>query len=493
MTTPRDISENILPCTATLRDVFERLNRGIQGVVFLVDDEGVMSGLMTDGDARRALLSGLSLEAPVTGHMNRQFSVGQAAASRQDNLQLLNERVRHLPIVDSRGRPVDLISWAELWRVPVMEPSLGGNELKYVSDCIASGWISSQGQYVRQFEEAFAKFHGLPSALTVANGTVALHLALVALGIGPGDEVIVPDLTFAASANVVIHCGATPVLADVLPETWTLDPADFERKITSRTKAVMPVHLYGHPCDMDPIMAVARKHGLYVVEDSAEALGARYRGHLTGTVGDVGCFSFFANKVITTGEGGMVIARDQELMRKMTILRDHGMEKSRRYWHLVPGFNYRMTNLQAAIGLAQMERLEHFLSRRDEIVARYDSQLGKLPGIVLPPRASWARNIHWLYSILINPEEAHIDRDGLSARLAGYGVETRAFFYPLHVQPPYLHKDAAAFPVTTDVSARGLSLPTANDIRDADVDRVCNAISDILRTAGAVQESTKLK
>lgn len=481
MSSRRDISENILPLTATLKDVLERLNHGIQGVVFIVDGTGAMTGLFTDGDARRALLAGSSLTDPAEQHMNRKFAAGKADASRQENLQLLNERVRHLPLLDEAGRPVDMITWAELWRLPVMEPSLGGNEMKYVSDCLVSGWISSQGPYVRRFEESFAKFHGVEHALTVSNGTTALHLALAALGIGPGDEVIVPDLTFAASANVVIHCGATPVLCDVAPETWTMDPADVARKITPRTKAIMPVHLYGHPCDMDPIVAIAREHSLFIVEDNAEALGAEYRGQKTGTIGDVGCFSFFANKVITTGEGGMVICKDPALFQRMQVLRDHGMEKGRRYWHVVPGFNYRLTSMQAAIGLAQMERLEYFLTRRDEIVARYDAALSQVPGIILPPRAEWARNIHWLYSILVDPDQAGITRDALSARLAELGIETRAFFYPLHIQPPYLDSDA--FPITTDISARGLSLPTANDIRLEDVDRVCAAIADIVRTA----------
>ena len=485
MSQPRDISRNLISHRATLRDVLERLNKGIHGVVFVVDGDGVMQGLFTDGDVRRALLAGQTLADSAEAAMNRKFTAGHVASPREVNLALLSNRVRHLPLLDEAGRPVDMISWSELWTLPVMEPSLGGNELKYVSDCIASGWISSQGQYVRRFEEAFSRFHGVDHALTVSNGTTALHLALVALGIGPGDEVIVPDLTFAASANVVLHCGATPVLADVCRDTWTLDPEDFERKITSRTKAVMPVHLYGHPCDMDPIMEIAREHGLRVVEDNAEALGATYKGAKTGTIGDVGCFSFFANKVITTGEGGMVVTRDAELAKRMMVLRDHGMEKGRRYWHVVPGFNYRMTNLQAAIGLAQMERLESFLARREAIVARYDEHLSKVPGIELPPRKSWARNIHWLYSVLVDPAEAGIDRDHLARKLAERGIETRGFFYPLHEQPPY--RSDEAYPVTTEVSSRGLSLPTANDILIEDVDRVCHGIAEVVQTGKVLQ------
>lgn len=486
MNKSRDISQNILPVCSSLREVLARLNQGIEGVVFVVDASGAMVGVFTDGDTRRALLSGAVMDDPAEVHMNREFVSGRSSATRQQNLSLLTGKVRHLPLLDDNGRPTDMITWAELWRLPVMEPSLGGNELKYVSDCISSGWISSQGTYVRRFEEEFAAFHGVPHAISVCNGTAALHLALLARDIGPGDEVIVPNLTFAASANVILHCGATPVLADVTPDTWTLDAGHVRKLITPRTRAIMPVHLYGHPANMDPLLELAEHHGLFIVEDNAEALGAEYRGRKTGTMGDTGCFSFFANKVITTGEGGMITCRDEALARKIQILRDHGMEKHRRYWHLVPGYNYRLTNLQAAIGLAQMEQLQQFLSRRDEVVARYDSALKHVPGITLPPRAPWARNIHWLYSILVDEDDAAIGRDQLALRLQEHGIETRPFFHPLHIQPPYQPYAKESYPVSVDLAARGLSLPTANDIQDADIDRVCSAISDIVRNARAL-------
>ncbi len=479
MTAPQDISRNILPLRSTLREVLERLNAGVQGVILMVDDTGRLRGLFTDGDARRALLGGAALDAAAEAHMNRRFTSGRAGVSRQENLKLLTEKIRHLPVLDEAGRPVELISWAELWRLPVMEPSLGGNELKYVSDCIASNWISSQGKYVTSFEEAFRNFIGSDHALCVSSGTTALHLALAAMEIGNGDEVIMPDLTFAATANVVIHLGGVPVLADVNRTTWTLDPDEIESKITARTRAIMPVHLYGHPCDMDPILEIAARHRLKVIEDCAESLGARYRGRQTGTMGDVGCFSFFANKVITTGEGGMVTTADPDLHRKMLILRDHGMSKEKRYWHLYPGYNYRMTNMQAAIGLAQMERIGDFLEHRGRVVARYNEHLARLAGILLPPCAPWAYNIYWLYSIVIDEAEAGITRDELAAKLAERGIETRPFFYPVHVQPPYIPYAKGDFPVTEWLSARGLSLPTANDIRLEDVERVCGAIEEI--------------
>ncbi|MEQ1861197.1 MAG: aminotransferase class I/II-fold pyridoxal phosphate-dependent enzyme [Chthoniobacteraceae bacterium] len=474
----KDIQRNLLPLTARLREAMELLDAGVSGAVFVVDSDGVMQGIFTDADVRRALLAGAQLEDESARWMNRKFTAGRASATHEDNLRLLSKSIRHLPILDDAGRPVEFLSWAEIWKLPVTQPSLGGNELKYVSDCIATSWISSQGGYVTQFEQAFARFHDVPHALTVSNGTTALHLALVALGIGPGDEVIVPDLTFAASANVVIHCGAKPVLADVDARTWTLDPADFARKITPRTKAVMPVHLYGHPCDMDPIMEVARLHRLFVVEDCAEALGARYKGRLVGTFGDAGCFSFFANKVITTGEGGMVFTRDVALHQRMNVLRDHGMEKGRRYWHIHPGFNYRMTNIQAAIGLAQMERIDFFLERHREIARHYSERLRGLPGITLPPAESWAENIYWLYSILIDEARAGLTRDALVRYLAEHGVETRNLFYPLHIMPPYPHE--GDLPVSTQLSARGLSLPTSKDLEPAQIDRVCDAIAQAL-------------
>ncbi len=484
----KDVSANLLGMSATLRDVLTLLNSGVFGVVFVVSDDGVMQGLLTDGDVRRALLYGASLSDAAERFMNRDFTSGSTKFSRQENIRLLTERVRHMPILDEDGRPVEMISWAEIWRLPVMEPSLGGNELKYVSDCIASNWISSQGEYVNRFEQIFRDYVSVDFSLSTTSGTTALHLALMGLGVGPGDEVIVPDLTFGASANAVIHCGAKPVFADVDRNTWTIEPSAIAAKITQRTKAIMPVHLYGHPCDMGPILDIAGRHRLFIVEDCAEALGAEYQGKKVGGLGDAGCFSFFANKVITTGEGGMVTTNNRKLYEKMVSLRDHGMSKEKRYWHLYAGFNYRMTNLQAAIGLAQMERIEDFLKYRLDVVARYNQHLCKVPGICLPPAAEWAKNIYWLYSVIVDEHASMVDRDVIAARLADRGIETRPFFYPLHGQPPYRGDATDSYPVTEWLAPRGLSLPTANGIGLDEVDRVCAAISKIVSDARLIQK-----
>jgi perosamine synthetase len=281
---------------------------------------------------------------------------------------------------------------------------------------------------------------------------------------------------------VVVHAGAVPVFVDIDPITWTMDPNALEAAITPRTKAVIPVHLYGHPCDMDPIMALAQRHNLKVIEDCAESLGAEYRGRKVGLIGDVGCFSFFANKVITTGEGGMVATASAELAAAMAVLRDHGMAPGRRYWHLAAGFNYRMTNLQAAVGLAQLERIDVFLERRADLVKRYNAYLTGFDGLQLPVQAPWARNIHWLYSVAVRPERLGMSRDQLAGRLQERGIETRPVFHPLHDQPAYTTGITHPCPVTADIAARGLSLPTGNEMTGADVDKVCEALTSIMRT-----------
>lgn len=365
--------------------------------------------------------------------------------------------------------------------IPISEPDLSGNELKYVTDCVTSGWISSIGKYVTAFEETFARWCGATEGVATMNGTVALHLALHALGIGPGDEVIVPTLTFAASANAVAYTGARPVFVDSEYETWNLDPADVERKITPRTKAIMPVHLYGHPARMDEIMAIAERHRLLVVEDAAESHGAEVNGRRVGSIGHAGCFSFFGNKNMTTGEGGMIVTSDAALAARMRMLRDHGMTKEKRYWHVELGFNYRMTNLQAAVGLAQTERADWILARKRQIAQRYAANLKDEPGLTPSPEASWAKSSFWMFSLLVDEREFGCSRDELMARLREAGVDSRRFFYPMHTMPAYQRDER--HPVAEDLGQRGINLPSSVRISDADIDRVCAAIVRIGREA----------
>ncbi|MEM4522680.1 MAG: DegT/DnrJ/EryC1/StrS aminotransferase family protein, partial [Nitrososphaeria archaeon] len=260
----------------------------------------------------------------------------------------------------------------KLYNYPVAEPEIGDEELKNVIEAVKSGWVSSKGRFIDEFESSFAKYVGVKYGIATSNGTAALHLALAGLNIGSDDEVIVPDLTFAATINAVLYTRAKPVIVDINPEYWCIDPTKLEKAITSKTKAIILVHLYGHPCDMEPIMEIAEQHNLYVIEDVAEAHGAEYKGRKVGSFGHISCFSFYGNKVITTGEGGMCLTNDREIAERIKILRDHGMSPEKRYWHDVIGFNYRMTNLQAALGLAQLGKIERFIEKKREIAKKYE-------------------------------------------------------------------------------------------------------------------------
>jgi len=341
--------------------------------------------------------------------------------------------------------------------IPIAKPNLKGNELKYVTDCINTGWISSQGKYVKMFEEEFAKYCGTKYSTSTTSCTTALHLALLAIGIKADDEVIVPNLTFATTSNVVKFCGAKEVLVDVDKETYNIDPKLIEKKITSKTKAIIIVHLYGFPCNMDEIMSLAKKHGLYVIEDAAEAHGAEYNGKKIGSMGDIGCFSFFGNKIMTTGEGGIAVSNNKELMDKMIHLKNHGIVQGKGYWHDVVGYNYRLTNIQAAIGLAQLEQLEDFITKRNEIAEIYKNELSDVRGIKFQNTCDNANPVYWMFSIEID-ENYPLSIEELVEYLKNNGVDTRRMFNPLNKMPPY--KDDGDFPISEYLYLNTLVLPT---------------------------------
>jgi perosamine synthetase len=369
-----------------------------------------------------------------------------------------------------------------MYRYPVAEPDIGEEELRNVIEAVKTGWISSKGKFIEEFERRFANYVGMKYGITVSNGTTALHLALVALGIGPGDEVIVPDLTFAATINTVLYTGARPIIVDIHPEYWCMDPDKVRKAITPKTRAIIPVHLYGHPCGMDPIMEIASEYNLYIIEDAAEAHGAEYKGRKVGSFGHISCFSFYGNKIITTGEGGMVLTNDEGLAEKIKILRDHGMNPKKRYWHEVIGFNYRMTNLQAAIGVAQLSKIDKFIEKKRRIAKIYAEELSSTPGITLHPEMPWAKNVYWLYSILIDPSKAKITRDELSERLEKEGIETRKFFYPLHEMPIYAKYGIYSYPVATTISRQGLNLPSSTKLTEEDVRFIARKIKESVFT-----------
>lgn len=371
--------------------------------------------------------------------------------------------------------------------IRVCEPTLRGNEQKYVLDCLQSGMISSMGDYVKKFEEAFAQYCEVKYGVACSNGTTAIHLALEALGIGPGDEVIVPTFTMIATSNAVLYTGATPVFVDSEEKTWNMDVTKIEEKITSKTKAILPVHIYGHPTDMDEIHRLAQKHNLLVIEDAAEAHGALYQGKKAGSLSDVACFSFYANKILTTGEGGMIVTNNLEIAEKARLLRNHAFTQPRFVHHHL-GFNYRMTNIQAAIGLAQLEQIDTFVESRIRNAQLYNTLLSTVPGIRLPPAESWAKNVYWMYGIVLE-DDFPLTKDQLMKKLEERGIETRSFFYPLHKQP-FLQKEryrhistVGAYPVADRLWERGLYLPSSSHLTEEEIQTVVETIKEIREEA----------
>lgn len=357
------------------------------------------------------------------------------------------------------------------FKIPIYQPSLSGNEKKYVNDCIDSNWISSKGKYIAEFEKAFANYLNIQHAASVSNGTVAIHLALIALGIGPGDEVIVPTLTYIASVNAIIYTGATPVFVDSLEETWQMDPVDVKNKITHKTKAVMAVHLYGHACDMDALVTITKENHIYLIEDCAEAIGTMYKGKHVGTFGDISTFSFFGNKTITTGEGGMVVTNDETLYQRSVHFKGQGLAKNREYWHDVVGYNYRMTNIQAAIGLAQLEQVESFLQKKKSIAEQY-SKAFVGTDIQFHSSAEGVSHSYWMCSILV-PNAGN--RDPLREHLKKAGIETRPLFYPVHTMPMYSSTFQRHI-VAENIGYRGINLPSYPELTIEQVEYIIKAV-----------------
>ncbi|MDP1693270.1 MAG: DegT/DnrJ/EryC1/StrS aminotransferase family protein [Burkholderiaceae bacterium] len=364
-------------------------------------------------------------------------------------------------------------------KIPVYQPDLGGNEKRYVNECLDTAWISSRGRFVGEFEARFAERIGSAHAASVCNGTVALHLALLALGIGPGDEVIVPTLTYIASVNAIAYTGAKPVFVDSDRATWQMDVQDVERHITPATRAIMAVHLYGQACDLPALRALADQQHLFLVEDCAEAFGTLHGARHAGTFGDISTFSFFGNKTITTGEGGMVVTDDKTLAERARHYKGQGLAAHREYWHDVIGYNYRMTNIEAAIGLAQIERADYFLAQKQRVAARYADACQDLP-LEFHAEQAGTRHSHWMISALVpRPEQ----REPLRATLAAAGIETRPLFYPVHTMPMYAGQ-FRRHPVAEDLAWRGINLPSFPGLSDAQIDGIAGVMRDYFADHG---------
>jgi perosamine synthetase len=365
----------------------------------------------------------------------------------------------------------------------VNEPVIGDKEIEYVRDCMHSGWISSSGSYIQRFEECWASYCGMRHGIAVSNGTAALQIAVHCLQLEPGDEVILPSFTIISCIQAVIYNGLKPVLVDCDYETWCLDVTKIEEKITPRTRAIMAVHMYGHPVDMDPVISIARHHGLKIIEDAAQVHGGEYKGKKCGGLGDISCFSFFANKIVTTGEGGMILTNDDAYAHRARQYRNLCFEPGRRFVHSELGFNYRLTNMQAAIGLAQVEKIDKLVARKIENGKYYLTKLEKILGIQLPVERVWAKNVYWMFGLILD-ESTGLTADSVANKLREEGVETRPFFLGMHEQPIFKAQrlfDGQKYPVTERIAKQGFYLPTGlnltRQMQDLVVDKLARVLS----------------
>lgn len=465
----------------TVRQVVEHLNKTGLGFVVIVDREGVPRATFTDGDARRLYLAGVNLGQDLDLLSWPQPTVVDMTSSADTVFRVLAQGVRYLPVVNEAGVLVDIAGRDKMRRVSAAQPSVGIQELSNVIRCFETGWLSSQGPFIGEFEEEFARWTNSKFALAVSNGTVAIQLALSVVGIGPGDEVLVPNLTFAASINAILAVGATPKLVDIDEETWTIDTNRIAESVGPRTRAILPVHLYGQPARCNEIQRLADDFSLEVIADAAEALGASYMNSPIGSQFRASTFSFFANKQITTGEGGMITFSEQQDVERARLLRDHGMSRSKRYWHEVPGFNYRMTNLQAGIGVAQLSRLQSMQARRMEIFRQYELTLAESSNIQFLPKNGWSTNSLWLFTVRL-PGVTEAVRDDVIHSMAELGYELRPGFYPLNQMNPYRSFAQFPCPVSERLSRELVSLPTYPDLTDENVHGLAEALVATVKT-----------
>lgn len=375
--------------------------------------------------------------------------------------------------------------------IAVNEPSLSGKELEYVTECIRTGWISSAGHFIEEFEQKWAAYCGMSYGIAVSNGTTALQVAARCLDLQPGDEVIMPTFTIISCALAVVECGAVPVLVDSDPRTWCMDISQVKARITARTRAIMPVHIYGHPVDMDPLLVLAKKYHLAILEDAAEAHGAEYLSDRDGPnpvwkrcggMSDVSCFSFYANKLITTGEGGMVLTNREGHAEKARSLRNLCFRPERRFYHTELGYNFRLTNIQAALGLAQLERFEQIVAKKRWMGQAYTERLKDIPTIQLPVEETWARQVYWMYGLVVD-ESTGMDAPELARRLKSKGIETRPFFLGMHEQPVFLERGlfkGESYPVAERIAHQGLYLPSGLALTQEQLEQVCVVMHEVL-------------
>jgi perosamine synthetase len=480
---PSTYQAALLPSQSTLAEALHNMNQSGLRAALVVDADERLQGLITDFDIRQAMAHQIPLETPVENVMNTQPRLASAGRPYTEYRDLMLKYHNDcLPIVDADGRVADLVLLTDfIRRIPLSEPTLEANVWTYVKDALDTGWVSSVGPYVDQFESRMAEYFDVSRTVATASGTAALHIALLLAGVGPGDEVIVPSLTFIASINAIRYVGATPVFWDSQATHWNADPTILDVLVTPKTKAIMVVHLYGTPVEMAPVLKIAQRHGIKIIEDAAEALGASWQGRPCGSIGDIGCLSFNGNKVMTTGSGGLIISANPELMARAHYLVNQAKDDALTFSHDEVGYNYRMTNLHAALGVAQLESLPGFLAHKREIAARYTAAFQNNPSLHPITEPVGTKSSYWLAAIALNPM-MHPDKTALDLvkALAPFQIDARPFFKPGHLQKSFLLFVPHTLPQAENWQRVGINLPSSPSLKPQDQETVIKTIEGIL-------------
>ena len=462
----KNLEKFIVKLPISLNQILKKINYNTKGIIFVVNCKNQLIGSISDGDIRRAILNNklnkiIKKKSPIINYKPIYLPSDSNIEVIFKAFNNKYKNIKCIPLVTNSKEIVELSFFDKIKRYPIAEPQIGKTEISNVLSALKSSWISSIGPFISQFEKSFSNYLGGGYAIAVSSGTTALQAGINALGLGNGDEILVPNFTFAASINAIINAGCKPVLLDIERETWTIDVKQIEKKITKKTKAIMLVHIYGQPCKIDEIKKLSKNHNLLVIEDCAEAIGATYKGRLVGLDFDCSCFSFFANKTITTGEGGMIVVKEKKYEEQARLIVNHGMNPKKKYYHEIVGNNFRMTNIQASIGVAQIQKIKKLFLERKKIVTQYNNYFKNIKNIELLPSNNWSTNSLWLYTLLLN-NFSRQKRDLLVNNLINLGIDCRPGFGPLNEMKPYKKYAYGNYKISNLISSQTISLPSVN-------------------------------
>ena len=475
----KEIEDLIVSRDKSIGYTLRKIQKNGYGTLFIVNDRIKLLGILTDGDIRKAIIKGASIKDSIKKYYNREVSFLPYNSNNQTIQNLLSSRIKIVPLVNNRKVVVDFATPERIKKIPISESFIFGKEYLYVKKCLDTNWLSSRGPFVTIFEKKFEKYLSRKS-LAESSGTTGIEFALRSLNLEKNDEIVIPVLTFAATVNSIINAGLKPIFIDSKKDEFNIDENQIEKKITKKTKAIMVVHLYGRPCNMKKILKIAKKRKLILLEDCAEAIGSTIGKKRVGSFSDISIFSFFGNKTITTGEGGMVCFKSTKHFKRASLLRDHGMNKKKKYWHDLVGHNFRLTNLQAAIGCAQFEKLDQIVKKKIFISNLYKKYLSNKNIMIIKDNKNII-NSHWLFCFFLKNIQNYNERDGFLEKLNEQGIEGRNVFYPLNSMEIYKKfSKGKKFPNAEKFSKKGICLPTSYQLNEYDIKRICKTINSIL-------------